>query len=661
MAANQGSRNPTQWLAVVAAAAAFCTVGIRTITSSAFWRHLAQGRYISQSGLPHVDPFSFPQGGQPWVDTTWLYDRLLYACWGVGGAGLVTAVHVGLYLLAIGLVALVALREAGLTALAATVLFAGWMVAPVFEPGPAIAALTLAAAMLWAVLAARSRWLGLFTAAAAQLVWVNVHRSFLLGPAIAGLIAVERYIRGIRSGDDTSRKEAVYTAWLVAALLGICLLNPYGWRIFGAAVRELTDPARRFAITWISPFSEQFAWTAPRWLVTGSLALMAVGLFGYQRRLPGALTTLCIVSGFAAVRSMLHVDMYSVVGFPFWVLSFQTVGDITAGRLPAGAVRVAGRLVAAVVVALSAWTVWYFASSRYYVSSGSAARFGWGVETDVWPAEAAAVLSTPSFPERVVNTASDGDYLIWALPQRKVFADSRTWLYGRKFFEELHGPILMGEEQERQAFLDKWKSDVILLNTCRGYGSLALRNLLAGGHWLLVYFDGTTALLLRSAENVRQVVPPELQTAGLRLMDAERAAFAEQLSSGRCRRNPARLIGAAQVLMSMAQYEEAARLYELLTRASPRFAGGWSNLGICYVQLGRPRDGIAALQRAVRLRPRNFVAWLWLSRAAAASGDLETARRAYQRAYRLNSGAAVAFGNPLAAATGKSESSSTNR
>lgn len=301
-----------------------------------------------------------------------------------------------------------------------------------------------------------------------------------------------------------------------------------------------------------------------------------------------------------------------------------------------------------IVLILSGLTVWYFGSGRYYVSSGSAARWGWGVETDLWPAEAAEVLGAASFPARAVNTAADGDYLVWALPQRKVFTDSRTRLFGRRFYEDLLGPILMGEEQERQLLLEKWDTDVIVLNTCQPYGSRALRNLLAGGHWLLVYFDGSTAILLSASERSERIVSPEMQTAGLRLMDQERAAYARALREGRPKRNPPRLIGAAQVLMSMAQYEEAANLYQMLTRGNPRFAGGWCNLGICYVQLGRAEDAVRVLSRAVKLRPRNFIAWLWLSRAAAMAGDEGTARRAYQRAYRLNSGAAVAFGNPLA-------------
>ena len=636
-------------LLILLALAAFAVVGIRTVTRSDFWLHLAVGRFIAHEGIPHTDVFSFTRAGHAWIDTSWLYDRLLFSVWQAGGPRAVVIVHVVPLVAAISLVGLAARRLAAADSVAVALMFAAWMIAPVFEVGPAVPSLVVAAVVVWAASSVKSIWRRGILLGAVQVLWTNIHRSFWLGPAICLLFAAEAGVRGMRSGDRDMQRDGWALTVTGVFMLALTLVNPYGLRMPLAALREIFDPAKVFALSWISPFSGQFHWPVPRWLVTGSLLLMAVGLFGYQKRLPGALTALCVISAFTAVRSLIYLDYYCVLAFPFWAASFQTLGDLAGARVSEASLRRSGILLGRIfLVVVAVATMWYFVSGRYYVNSGSAARFGLGVETDLWPSAASEVLAEKAFPEKTINIAQDGDYLIWALPERKVFTDTRTVLYGRRFYEELHGPLLMGEESERQEILRRWGADVIILNTCRGYGSTALRNLLAGGHWLLVYFDGSTAILLSASEKSQRIISNQMQTAGLRLLDKARADYAGMLSSGRVRRNPPRLIGAAQVLMSMAQYEEAAQLYEMLTRGSPRFAGGWSNLGICYVQLGRVQEALRTLKQAVRLRPKNFIAWLWMSRAAARAGDEETARWAYQRAYRLNSGAAVAFGNPLA-------------
>ncbi|HIE10911.1 MAG TPA: tetratricopeptide repeat protein [Kiritimatiellae bacterium] len=641
-------------LLILLALVAFAVVGMRTITRSDFWRHLAVGRLIAAEGIPRTDVFSFTRAGQAWVDTSWLYDRLLFSLWQAGGAPAVVTAHVALLAAAMGLTVLVARRLASPGSVALALVFAAWMIAPVFEVGPAVPSLFLVAVVVWAASSCWSPWRRGILLGAVQVLWTNIHRGFLLGPAVCLFFAAEAGVRGFRSRDRDMLRRGGALATTAVVMLALTLVNPYGLRMPGAALSGIFDPAKMFALSWISPFSGQFHWPVPRWLVTGSLLLMAAGLFGYQKRLPGALTALCVVSAFAAIRSMIYVNYYCVLALPFWAASLQTVGDLAGARMSEGFRRrlviLPGRVL---LVGIALATMSYFARGRYYVSSGSAARFGLGVETDLWPSAAAEVLAEAAFPERAVNIAADGDYLMWALPGRKVFTDTRTLLYGRGFYEELHGPVLMGEESERQRIVGRWGTDVIILNTCRRYSSMALRNLLAGGHWLLVYFDGSTAILLSASEQAQRMVSNEMQISGLRLLDQARAEYSRRLSSGGARRNPPRLIGAAQVLMSMAQYEEAAQLYDMLTRGSPRFAAGWSNLGICYVHLGHAREALRALQRAVRLRPKNFIAWLWMSRAAAMAGEEGMARRAYRRAYRLDSAAAVAFGNPLAGDTNR--------
>jgi len=59
------------------------------------------------------------------------------------------------------------------------------------------------------------------------------------------------------------------------------------------------------------------------------------------------------------------------------------------------------------------------------------------------------------------------------------------------------------------------------------------------------------------------------------------------------------------------------------------------DLGRCHLELNRPDEAKAVLRRAVAGAPQNATAWNWLARAALASDDLLTARRAGTRAVDL--------------------------
>ena len=54
-------------------------LGIRTISSSDIWLHLAAGRHALEHGPAHVDPFSYvlPEN-TVWHQSSWLYDILVY-------------------------------------------------------------------------------------------------------------------------------------------------------------------------------------------------------------------------------------------------------------------------------------------------------------------------------------------------------------------------------------------------------------------------------------------------------------------------------------------------------------------------------------------------------------------------------------------------------
>lgn len=206
-------------------------LGCQELVDSDVWWHVRAGRWIVENGqIPWEDPFTYASTGRVWVDLHWLFQLVLAGAHAAGGA-------TGMILLAAGLCASVAF--AGLAARART--WPVWVVGACWLPGlvllsaraaprPELVSLVAMAAYLAILTRAdetgRPGWLWLLPIV--QMVWVNTHGLFVLGPILLGLYIGGRFVsRGRR---PIAPSEWKHVAGVAAAVATACLINPYGWR-----------------------------------------------------------------------------------------------------------------------------------------------------------------------------------------------------------------------------------------------------------------------------------------------------------------------------------------------------------------------------------------------------------------------------------------------
>lgn len=174
------------------------------------WWHLAAGRHIIEHRTAlTVDPFSYTLRDRPWVAHEWLAESLMYATFStLGWAGLAA-----LFGLSFGatITALAAQAMRWLTPLAAAgtaLLVAACLVTRLFARPHMFAWLVLALWML-VLLRARERnrspniaWALLI------MLWANLHASYVVGLAIAGVFGLEALIEA-----PADRRWTVLRAW----------------------------------------------------------------------------------------------------------------------------------------------------------------------------------------------------------------------------------------------------------------------------------------------------------------------------------------------------------------------------------------------------------------------------------------------------------------
>ena len=620
--------------------------GIRTISSGSLFSHLAVGRWIAANGIPRVDALSFTAAGAPWINTTWLYDRLLAGFWGIGGAGLVTILHVLLVVGAFLALIPVARRWAGSAATALALLLSTWLLAPRFTVGPYAVGLLMAALYVNVLSSERKSWVPWAVLLPLQVLWTNLHGSFLLGPAILAIFAVDAAVRERMQGtleSEDGRSRVAALACLAVAAVFISLLNPYHIRLPLRVMSGASNVAFNFVQEWVSSISSQFSASAyAKHAVTFALLVGAGGLIAERRKLPISLTALAVISAFLAVRSLRYVEVLAVFAFPFFALSFDAMGKAIA-KMVSGLVPVLNKVLPAVIVLLLVLTAGAFVSNAYYCASGSFSTFGLGVNDSAFPS-APDVLGRADFPARMVNLPGDGGYLLWNNPDRQVFIDQRADVYGVELFQTLN-QCLAGVDGAWATVEEKWEPGAVVLNCSVSGAGTAIRTLLIGKRWELVYFDGSTAILVRdSSANVALLGNVELQTAGLKLIEQERQRYASALREGkRSGVVSPRLIGAGNIFLALGRYPEAEVIYSLLVNGLPAMGQAWLNLGICQLQLQRADAAIGTLSKATEMMPKNAAAWLYLGEAYRAKGMEQPAKSCYDRAQSLNAGLVNAY------------------
>lgn len=621
-------RREAGWL--MAGALSIFLFQLRTVTASGFWMHLAAGRWISRNGIPDQDPFSWWLAGADtrWIATHWLSDLLLY--WLGQAMGLPGLQVVSALLISLGSILIVraAHRRATVEDQALALLLGAWVMAPAMSPGPAVFAAPVIGAFLLVLSRTRS-WslpqLGLLLGL--QVVWTQLSPSFLLGPIAAAFL----WIR-------PSTRTATRGLAGVLLLTGVTLLNPYGPQLHIDLVQQMTDLNRQVVLEWISPFHEEFLPDPTRYLSTLYLVLMAVPLIASKRRLPRHLVPGAMISAFILVRSFHHPVEAGLLGLPMVALGihhlFRHASRLTVcGRIPLP--RQCRPLLVGVLILVTGLAI---LSDRYYRRIGHTTSFGLGVEPGLFPSDACLDRLDALPPESFLcNLAHDGGYLRWKRPDRQVFTDPRGHLYGQAFYGTLYRG-LGGEEAAWNALNDRGNFSAILLPaTWLGSGRV-IHLLLLTPLWELVYFDGTSALLLRRTSENEDVMNRFEDNGSLALRAAIERVEQAPLHAWRRPPFPIQVTAAARIYQAAGEYERSRSLYPLVLRQLPRMAGAWYDLGVACAKTGEDDAAISLLQRYTSRYPDVTKGWLWLGKSHEQSGQTNQANQAYAQASILNQG-----------------------
>ncbi len=362
-------------LVLLMAGAAFA-LGCQELADADVWWHVRAGQWICHNQkVPVLDPFTFASSDRPWVDLHWFFQLCLAAAFTVGGVRSVILITAGAWTV----VVLVTLTTGG-RRWPVWIATACWLPSLVvmsarFTPRPEVVSLLGVALYLAVLLRTEDTPKLAWTLPLIQVVWVNTHGLFMLGPVILLIYLADRMVSQMqRLATPKLANHCRTNHWWghvgsATVTVGLaCLVNPYGFRgtllplellpkitAWGGQYKsyiiefgDLAELVRRQGLAAASGLylrAECFL----LWVVPLSFIVPAVWRIGRARVSSLAWTTSCI-SAFGLAVSLVLV---SVLGFPG---SGTPIWLVRLGRLAPLGLTALGALSATVVVKSSRLT-----------------------------------------------------------------------------------------------------------------------------------------------------------------------------------------------------------------------------------------------------------------------------------------------------------------
>ncbi len=476
------------WLIVVLAFLLFYASIVPQPPNDLWW-HLRIGRLIVESGhIPRTNLFAWTlPADTPFTYAAWLGEVWLYLLHAAGGVALLLFSRTLIVGIAFWLTAMEAERRSGSARIAAmATLLLGLMTfnnlivrTQMWSWLPFVLILRLLRRYGDGEVPPRR------LAAMPLLIalWSNLHGAFVLGLVLGGLVALGESWRWLRRPAERpfARLKALWLAVGASALA--VMANPRGAGLYRYVLNLLgSAPVQQLIVEWQSPTPHGIANTTFFAVVLGLLLLFA---FGRRRLGPtdGLLLAFFLWMAWGSQRSVLW---FGFVAAP--ILAEQVAALLPSRLLHADAPRNALNLVLALLVWLPVLLVQPWWVEEMPLPATYRAQVWHGTEAGPLldrhtPVKAVAYLRDHP-GGRLFNEMGYGSYLIWALPQQKVFIDPRVELFPYEMWLD-YAAISHGVRYDR--LLQDYGVDRLLIDR-ELQRDLSL-SLAEDREWKLVYSD----------------------------------------------------------------------------------------------------------------------------------------------------------------------------
>jgi hypothetical protein len=421
-------QSPVDYAAAALALVYIGLISIFPIRSNDVWWNMAVGRELLTSfHFITQDPFTFTVTGSSWVPHSFLSGIIFYLVYQAGAASGLIGLKVLLVLITFTLILRLIKNEGVPLAYAVPFILVGalsihsrFLVRPhLFE--------YLFLVLLASWLMSRKERSGIrfyWPPALLQIIWVNCHSSFFIGPVIVLIFLLGESLRAWVGGSaparraalDKRRKQLLVLFFVMAA---VSLVNPHPAMFIlqplGGEQRELIT---RYTLEWLSPFNAALKHGAlhPYYEIYLVFAAVTILLGLVRRRFSAALLTgLFLLLSLKAHRFRAELV---IISLPFLMTELKDTRFLTAWgekisrKIGRPALRTGFALVFSAVLILTA-------TDRFILKGGVGSRH---------PERAFEFIQKEDVAHRPFHPIGYGSFMLWRLyPERQSFIDGRNF------------------------------------------------------------------------------------------------------------------------------------------------------------------------------------------------------------------------------------------
>ena len=497
----------------------------RAIFDLDIWLHLKAGEFIAQNKIiPSHDIFSFTMQGKPWLDHSWLFQLLsylVYSKWQADGLIILQCLMIILSFLVLFLMGY-SMIKSYLEAVIFVIITAFASITR-FNIRPDIFSLFFFVLYLYFLRLHIDKRLIWFLVPI-QILWVNFHGYFFLGPLLVIFFITAEFLRRrLKFLPSQWKKEFALSEQgyrrLKRILLFVvlaCFLNPRG--LEGAlypfyVFKELLSGRVQVFLKYIQELQPSFSLGRGLGdyyyvLIIFCFLLMAINF----RRLK-IIEIILVLFFFVFSLSLRNIVFFLFISYMIIVsYTAKALENIYARLRLQSLVRqrlfILFKSTAAIILIL--WSESELdkklGQNYYDFNSKGFKSYLIGIDERNYPKKAVDFVSQNNIPSNMFNDFNSGAYLIGrTYPKRKVFIDGRTELYGPEFFEQ-YMRVLKGDIATFESVTAKYRINAMLFNIALTSLPDIIGYLYKSPQWKLVFFDEAGVVFLKDVPTNQELI-----------------------------------------------------------------------------------------------------------------------------------------------------------
>lgn len=569
-------------------------LAVRTISSPSFWSHLAQTNF-SDGVISYLQPNDY-------VNTSYLYDWLLNQVWNIGGAELVISLNAIGLLLSFLLLLKLSKQYGDCFSKSLALIISGLLIFKTIDVSPIPLMMIMVSSFLILLSKNNKTKFDYTILIFLQILWTNLHSSFLLGPILVIGFLVQEFIDSKQH--TLSIKKYVL---LLLILIFSTFINPN----FIASYEQIFKIINNYNPIYYSSLIYNSFSSAES--INYTLFLVAVigvlGLIFSKKKLPLSLTIFSIIGFIFAFSHPINNPLFVVLSFPIIVFSIESIKLRLVNIFQLSNSKFIDYITYISILVFTIFLIINLVNNKSYLAYGSCSNFGYGISNSFicndLPSPLQKLISNKEI--KIVNQSSDGGYIAYTF-NRKCFLDYKKGIYSPDIIDEFNS-LLYANEDAYTNFITKYNPDIFILNALNKSTHRGLITLLNTDKWNLIYFDGITLILASDkiyTENINFL------KYSLKKLEKSKNNFI----SNKINKNPLSLIGASSIFSEMSWNNlnqlKSARVAnflssQILSRNNNNI-DAYIQLGTAQLILNKPNDAEITFNKGLELS-NNQILW----------------------------------------------------